>query len=104
MFQGKTQSLRKGQSSARAKGSFLPLNALAWPKGFLTSILGWSEIGSKIFILHFQLARYVKRCQYISRTLPKNFKIFEKMFDLPVQLFILQYYAVLEVTDSLAFS
>src|SRR6218665_2973445 len=31
--------------------------------------VGWSEIGSKIFFLQFQLARYVKRCQYISRTL-----------------------------------
>src|SRR6218665_1060053 len=67
-------------------------------------ILGWSEIGSKIFFLQFQLARYVKRCQYISRTLFKIFKIFEFFFDLPFQLFILQYYAVFEVMSSLASS
>ena len=69
-------------------------------------VVGWSEIGSKNFFLQFQLARYVKKCQFISRTLCKNFKIFEKCFDLPFQLFILQYYmyAVLKVTGSLAFS
>src|SRR6218665_2691090 len=58
--------------------------------------IGWSEIGSKNFFLQFLLPRYVKRCQYTSKTLCKNFKIFEIFFDLPFQLFILQYYAVLE--------
>src|SRR6218665_1532095 len=66
--------------------------------------IGWSEIGQKNFFLQFQLARYVKRCQCISRTLCKNFKIFEIFFDLPFQLFILQHYAVLEVMGSLASS
>ena len=51
---------------------------------------------AKKFFFEFQLARYVKRCQYINRTLCKNLKIFEQFFDDPSQLFILQYYATLE--------
>jgi len=43
--------------------------------------VGWSENDRKFFT-EFQLARYVKRCQYVNRTLCKTLKN-EQFFDLP---------------------
>jgi hypothetical protein len=59
----------------------------------LTSLLGWSEKGCKIFSSEVQQARYAKRCEYINRTLCKKIIMFEKFFDDPSQLFISQYNA-----------
>ena len=56
-----------------------------WP---ITTRVEWKW--PKIFFLEFQLARYVKRCQHIIRTLCTKTKISGQFFDLPSQLFTAQ--------------